>query len=109
MSLMPTYPMDHATCMSKEGPLDPHFRVPDGTLLYKSEGDTHFPCIYEIPTHALVHSSGFIKRILIHVVDTSIHARKACANYESKLSVPLGPNNYMENCGGFQILFLYFN
>lgn len=101
MSLMPTYPRDRATCMSEEGPRDPQFRVPGGTLLYKPERDTRFPYIYEIPTHTLVHSPKYIKRILIHVVDTSIDARKACANYESKLSVPLGPNNYMENCGEF--------
>jgi hypothetical protein len=105
MSTKTTYPTDRTMCMSKDGPIDPRFRVPGGTLLYKQERDARFPYIYEIATHTLVHSPEFIKRILIHVVDTSIEARKARAKYELKLLVPLGPDAYMENYGQFPNLY----
>ena len=99
MSIVPTYPKDRTTCMLKDGPIDPRFQVPGGTLRYKPERDSRFPYIYEIPTHALVHSPEYMKTILIHVVDTSIEARKACAKYEFTLTVPLGPNANMEKYG----------
>ena len=85
--------------MLKDGPIDPCFQVPGGTLQYKPERDSRFPYIYEIPTHSLVHSPEYIKTILIHIVDISIEARKARAKYEFTLTVPLGPNAYMENHG----------
>ena len=97
--MVPTYPKDRTTCMLKDSPIDPRFQVPRGTLRNKPERDSRFPYIYEIPTHALVHSPKYIKTILIHVVDTSIDARKVRAKDESTLTVPLGPNAYMENHG----------
>ena len=89
---MPAYPRDCATCMSKEGPLDPRFRVPGGTLLYKLEGNTRFPYIYEILTHALVHSPEVIKQILYmlwippsmrikHVQTTSLRVDSFCPTW----------------------------
>jgi hypothetical protein len=95
---IPTYPRDRSTCMRKDGPIDSRFRVPGGTLRYNPERDSRFPYIYEIPTHALVHSPH-IRTILIHVVSTSIDDRKRCAEYEKTLSVPLGPNANMDNYG----------
>ena len=85
--------------MLKEGPADPRFRIPGGTLLYHPERDEHFPYLYEIPSHVLVHSPQHIKKILIHVVDTSVNACKARANFEKMLTVPLGPDADMTNYG----------
>lgn len=99
MSMVPTYPKDRTACMIKDGPVDPRFQVPGGTLCFKPERDSRFPYIYEIPTHALVHSPKYIKTILIHIVDTSMEARKARAKFEFTLTVPLGPNACMENHG----------
>jgi hypothetical protein len=96
-----TYPRDHSTLMSKEGPVDPRFHIPGGTLLYNPEQDGRFPYLYKISTHALVHSPEYIKTILIHIVDTSTEQRKARAKYEKTLSVPLGPDANMDNCGQF--------
>lgn len=81
--------------------MDHGFQIPGGTLLYNPERDARFPYIYEIPTHALVHSPEYIKKILIHVVDTSIEAHVACATFEKTLSVPLGPNANMDTHGQF--------
>ena len=97
--MVPAYPKDRTTCMIKDGPVDPRFQVPGGTLRFKPERDSRFPYIYEIPTHALVHSPKYIKTILIHIVDTSIEARKVRAKFEFTLTVPLGPNACMENHG----------
>ena len=77
------------------------FQIPGGILQYNPERDARFPYIYEIPTHALVHSPEYIKKILIHVVDTSIEARIGHARFEKSLSVPLGPNANMDNHGRF--------
>ncbi len=85
--------------MSKEGPTDPRFQIPGGTLLYHPERDERFPYLYEIPSHILVHSPEYIKKILIRVMDTSIDARKALATFEKTLSVPLGPDADMTNYG----------
>ena len=98
---IPTYPKDRSLCMRMEGPIDPRFQVPSGTLLYIPERDARFPYIYEIPTHALVHSPKYIKTILIHIVDTSLDARITCATFEKTLSVPLGPNKNMDGNGRF--------
>jgi hypothetical protein len=92
------YPRDRSMCMQKDGPIDSRFRVPGGTLRYNPEHDSRFPYIYEILTHALVHSPEHIRTILIHVVNTSIDDRKTCAEYEKMLSVPL-PNANMDNYG----------
>ena len=73
MSIVPIYSKDCTTCVLKNGLIDHHFQ---GTLRYKPEPDSRFPYIYEILTHALVHSPKYIKTIFIHIVDTSIKARK---------------------------------
>ena len=101
-----TYPMDRLTCMSKDGPPDRRFHVPEGELQYHSERDARFPYIYRIPKHALVHSPDHIKIILIHIVDTSAEARVERAQFEKTLSVPLGPNELMDKYGAsVSILF----
>jgi hypothetical protein len=96
--------------MRKDGPKDTRFQIPGGILLYNPERDARFPYLYEIPTHALVHSPEYVKKILIHVVDTSTEARVACAKFEKNLSVPLGPNIDMDNYGlsANIISFVYF-
>jgi len=93
------YPRDRIACMNEDGPTDPRFRIPGGTLVYKQYRDARFPYLYAIPTHVLVHSPKYIKDILIHVVDTSVDDRKARANFEKRLSIPLGPNVLMEKYG----------
>ena len=94
-----TYPPDLSTCMSKEGPSDGRFCIPEGILLYHPQRDARFPYIYQISTHALVHSPDHFKTILIRIVDTSIKARVDCARFHEKLSVPLGPNTLMNEYG----------
>ena len=93
--------------MSKDGPVDPRFRIQGGTLRYNPERDARFPYLYEVPTHVLVHSPEYFKTILLRVVDTSIDAREARAKYEKTLSVPLGPNSNMENYGPSAILIMF--
>jgi hypothetical protein len=102
-----TYPNDRSTCMLKDGPVDPRFQIPGGTLQYNPERDARFPYIYKIPTHVLVHSPEYFKTILLHVVDTSMEAREARAKYEKTLSVPLGPNSNMDNHGPSPILIMF--
>lgn len=94
-----TYPPDRSACMSREGPSDHRFRIAGGVLLYHPKRDARFPYLYRISTHALVHSPDLIKTILIRVVDTSIKARVDCAQFDKKLSVPLGPNALMHDYG----------
>ena len=94
-----SYPIDRSSCMSKDGPADPRFRIPGGVLQYNSKRDARFPYIYRISTHALVHSPDHIKTILIRVVDTSTEARIRCAEFDKTLSVPLGPNALMKEYG----------
>jgi hypothetical protein len=94
-----TYPPDRSACMSKEGPSDHRFRIPEGVLLYHPLRDARFPYLYRISTHALVHSPNHITAILIRVVDTSINARVNCAQLDKTLSVPLGPNALMQEYG----------
>lgn len=89
--------------MNQDGPSDPRFEIPNGKLLYNAKRDARFPYIYEIPTHTLIHSPQHIKRILIHVVDTSEEARIACAKFEKTLSVPLGLNSLMTKYGQHQV------
>jgi hypothetical protein len=98
---VPIYPIDQTSCMMSDGPIDPRFQVKGGTLLYNPKRDGRFPYIYQIPSHALVHSPKHITKILIHIVDTSIKARTARADYEKTLSVPLGPDANMDNYGSF--------
>jgi len=98
--IMPaSYPADRSTCMSKEGPADPRFRILGGVLQYHPERDGRFPYLYRIPTHALVHSPHHIKTILIRIVNTSVEARIRCAQFDKTLSVPLGPNALMDKYG----------
>ena len=94
-----TYPSDLSTCMSPEGPSDPRFCIPGGVLLYHPQRDARFPYLYRLSTHALVHSPDHIKTILIRVVDTSVNARIDRAQFDKKLSVPLGPNALMNEYG----------
>ena len=93
------YPMDHSVFMSPEGPSDPRFCIPEGILQYHPWRDTRFPYIYHILKHTLVHSPAHIKIILIRVVDTSINARISCVQFDKMLSVPLGPNELMDEYG----------
>ena len=97
----PTYPIDRMSCMTNDGPTDRRFQIRGGKLLYNAERDARFPYIYEIKTHALVHSPQQIRTILIHVVDTSYDARVECATFAKTLSVPLGPDSIMDNYGQF--------
>ena len=94
-----SYPTDCTTYMNKDGPSDPRFRVDGGHLEYLPKHDSRFPYIYSVPTHALVHSPLYIKKILIHIVDTSHKARVKCAKFDRTLSVPLGPNALMKEYG----------
>jgi hypothetical protein len=99
-TVMPaTYPTDRSVFMSPEGPSDPRFRIPEGVLRYHPRRDARFPYIYRISKHALVHSPAHIKIILIRVVDTSINARISRAQFDKTLSVPLGPNELMDEYG----------
>ena len=87
--------------MMKDGPTDRRFQIPGSILQCNPERDAHFPYIYEITTHALVHLPNYIKTILIHVVDTTIDAHVKRANFEKTFSVPLGLNAIMDNYGEF--------
>lgn len=93
------YPTDRSACMKKDGPDDRRYRVPGGILQFRAHRDARFPYLYEVPTHALVHSPEYIIKILVHVVDTSINARITRAEFEDTLSVPLGPNYLMTDYG----------
>ena len=95
------YPTDCVSCMRKDGPSDRRFRVDGGTLLYNSRRDARFPYLYRVPTHSQVHSPEYIKKILIHIVDTADDARIARAKFDKTLSVPLGPNALMEKYGSY--------
>jgi hypothetical protein len=102
------YPNDRSICMTKDGPIDHRFRIPGGTLRYNAERDARFPYIFQVKTHTLVRSEYF-KTIWVHVVDTSIDARVARANFEKTLSVPLGPNCDMDHYGWSSNLIRSFN
>ena len=93
------YPIDRTTYMNKDGPENPQFRVNGGDLQYLPMRDSRFPYLYSVPTHRLVHSSQYIKKILIHIVNTSHEARIKCAKFDRTLSVPLGPNALMKEYG----------
>ena len=95
----PRYPRDGSAYMNKDGPDNSLFRIANGTLLYNAKRDARFPYIYEIPKHAHVHSPQHIKKILIHIVDTSQSDRITRAEFEKTLRVPLGPNDLMETYG----------
>ena len=95
----PRFPRDCSAFMNKEGPADPLFRIANGKLLYSATRDARFPYIYEIPTHSQVHCPQHIRKILIHVVNTSKSARIAHAKFADTLSVPLGPNELMAKYG----------
>jgi len=75
--MLANYPTDRSTFMSAEGPEDPRFKVPNGTLQFNAQRDACFPYLYSLPTHALMHSPEHIKNILIHIVDTSVDDRIA--------------------------------
>ena len=104
----PNLPSEPSSYMNKEGPANSRFQIPNGKLLYDPNRNASLPYIYEIPSHALVHSPQHIKRILIHIVDTSEKARTAQANFESTLKVPLGPNDLMAKYGQYIIFFFFF-
>ena len=101
----PNLPCECSSYMNKEGPANHQFQIPNGKLLYNPNRNASLPYIYEIPSHALVHSPQHIKRVLIHIVDPSEKARIAQANFESTLKVPLGPNNLMAKYGQYIIVF----
>ena len=93
------YPSDRSACMSQEGPSNPRFCIEGGVLQYHPQRDARFPYIYQISTHALVHSPDNFTTILIRVVDTSVKARTSLAQFDKTLSVPLGPNALMNEYG----------
>lgn len=95
---MKPYPQDSLAYMNVDGPRDGRFRISNGTLIYNDKRDARFPYIYEIQTHAQVHSP-LIEKILIYVVDTSEEARIRHAKFANTLSVPLGPDYLMEEYG----------
>ena len=95
---MKRYPNDGLAYMNVHGPKDGRFRISNGTLLYNDKRDARFPYIYEIESHAQVHSP-LIEKILIYVMDTSEDARIRHAKFTNKLSVPLGPDYLMEEYG----------
>lgn len=94
-----SYPVDCTTSMNEEGPSNPRFRVHSGCLQYLPAQDSRFPFLYSVPTHSLVHLPLYIKKILIHIVDTSSEACMECAKFNHTLSVPLGPNALMKEYG----------
>jgi hypothetical protein len=93
--------------MTNEGPADRRFRVLGGILNYNANRDERFPYIYQITSHALVHAPDLFRTILIHIVDASVEARVARANFEKSLSVPLGPDALMNNYGQFRNFILF--
>lgn len=95
------HPSNCSTHMHKDGPTNPRFHVAGGKLLYSPHRDTHFPYLYTVPTHELVHSPKYLTKILVHVVDTSVDARVDRAKFANTLSVPLGPNVLMEKYGNW--------
>jgi hypothetical protein len=97
--MLASYPIDRTTYMNEDGPRDPRFKVQGGHLLHIPMRDCRFPYIYSLPKHALVHSPQYIKKIFIHIVDTSCEARMECAKFDHGLSVPLGPNSLMKEYG----------
>jgi hypothetical protein len=97
----PNFPSSGSALMNQEGPANPLFRILNGKLLYHPMRNARFPYIYEIPTHAQVHAPQHIRKILIHVVDTSEKARIARANFDNSLLVPLGPNDLMIKYGQY--------
>ena len=90
------YPTDRITCMKEDGPSDTRFQVHGGNLQYLPTRDYRFPYIYSLESHTLVHSSEYIKKILVYIVDTS---RIKQAKFDHTLSVPLGPNSLMKEYG----------
>jgi hypothetical protein len=100
------YPVNRISCMNQEGPIDSRFRVNGGHLLYLPTRDSRFPYLYSLPTHSLVHSPQYFKKILIHIVDTSCDARMERAKFDCMLSVPLGPNALMKEYGKFFYAYL---
>ena len=96
-----SYPIDRTSCMNKDGPIDPRFQVYGGSLQYVPNRDSRFPYLYSLPTHSLVHSPCYIKKILIHIVNTSCEAGIERAKFDHTLSVPLGPNALMKEYGGY--------
>ena len=90
---------DPMVCMNQDGPMDPHFQIPGGTLLYNPYHDAWFPYLYALPIHVLVHSPEYIKKILVHVVDTSMEDHIAHAEFTKRLSIPFGSNALMEKYG----------
>lgn len=85
--------------MRQDGPSDRRFHITGGILLCHPQRDAHFPYLYRVSTHALVHSPNFFKTILVRVVDTSVDARSRCGQFNDTLSVPLGPNSLMSQYG----------
>jgi hypothetical protein len=94
-----SYPIDRSVCMRPDRPPDSKFHIPEGVLEYRAPRDTRFPYLYRVSTHALVHSPDYFKVILIHIVDTSLDARIRHAQFVETLSVPLGPNQLMDEYG----------
>ena len=101
------YPIDRTSCMNKDGPDDVRFRVHGGELQYLPNRNSRFPYVYSLPMHALLHSSQYIKKILIHIVDMSYEACVEHAKFDRTLSVPLGPNDLMKEYGALFIYILF--
>lgn len=101
------YPTDRSVCMNCNSPTNHHYQVSGGELQYSKECDTHFPYLYAMQAHTLIHSSKYIKKILVHIVDTSINAHVACFKFAKTLSVPLGPDALMETYGWLNLFSFY--
>ena len=76
--MLALYPIDCTTYMNKDSPNNPQLWVHGGHLQYLPMRDSRFPYLYSVPTHALVHSPQYIKKILIHIVNTSTMPYQMC-------------------------------
>ena len=85
--------------MNKDGPSNTGFQLQGGDLQYLPTQDYCFPYIYSLPSHTLVHSSEYVEKILVYIVDTSYEAHIKQAKFDHTLSVSLGPNSLMKEYG----------
>ena len=50
-STFPTYPIDHSSCMTNNGPVDGYFKIPGGTLQYNAKRTYFILLIHVILMH----------------------------------------------------------
>ncbi|EDR12556.1 uncharacterized protein LACBIDRAFT_312118 [Laccaria bicolor S238N-H82] len=88
--------------MRADGPKDKCFVVDNSRLVYDKHCDDHFPYLYEVSSHPLVHNMQVVKvtkHILVYVIDTDPAVLRRLADWEDTLGIPLGPNAYMDEHG----------